>query len=259
MPDAHPLGSWPALVARLDDAGYPQRWSQTADCMAGLTSVGQLRAWTAPGDPQRTDAVLGALVRLAAARGGADTEAALVLLHLLSPGAQRFAARIRHLTPDPMALVLGELALQIRRFPTGRRTRAFAANLLLDTRLAVWRELDPYRTDRPGHPAELILDLSTEDALPRWHHLRSDTLLPGPGDDELDLVDLLLWARRSGAVDPTDLAVLLETEFLREVSGAGAQQQVADRHGVTVRTVQRRRHRALTALQACRGHYLAAA
>jgi hypothetical protein len=79
-------------------------------------------------------------------------------LHLLWPGAARLAARFRHLCPDPEALILGELAIQVQRFPFERRHRAHAANLLMDTQAAVWRELRPYRTDRPSRLAERLVD-----------------------------------------------------------------------------------------------------
>ena len=82
-----------------------------------------------------------------------------------------------------------------------------------------------------------------------------------PADsDDLDLVDMLLWAQRTGAVDPVDLAVLIELEYARERPDVdAAQKYVAQARGWTVRTVQRRRDRALAALRACSGDYLAAA
>jgi hypothetical protein len=255
------LGSWTDLVARLDTAGRPQRWA-TSPALRDLTSIEQLRIWTAPGDPARADDVLGALVRLAATH--ADADATLVLLHLLWPGAARVAARFRHLCPDPEGLVAGQLAIQIRRFPFGRRRRAHAMSLLRDTQQEVWRELRPHRADRPAHLSERLVD-PLDDA----KHAAADYGQPGlldtpytdPADlDDLDLVDMLLWARRTGAVDPVDLAVLIELEYARERPDLDTPQQyVARARGCTVRTVQRRRDRALAALRACRWDYLAAA
>jgi len=257
------LGSWTELVARLDATGQPQRWSASPP-LREHTTIEQLRDWTAPGDPARADEVLGALVRLAAAHGGADANATLVLLHLLWPGAARVAARFRHLCPDPVALVAGQLAIQIRRFPFERRRRAHAMSLLRDTQQAVWRELRPYRTDRPDHLSERLVD-PLDDA----KQAAADYGQPGLLDtsyvervdsDDLDLVDMLLWARRTGVVDPVDLAVLIELEYARERPGVDRPQvYVARARGCTVRTVQRRRDRALAALRACRWDYLAAA
>jgi hypothetical protein len=256
------LGSWPELVARLDAADRPARWS-TEPALQELRTVQQLQDWTTAGHPERADAVLGALVRLAAAAGGDDADAAVVLLHLLWPGAARVAGKFRHLSPDPEALVLGELAIQIRRFPFERRTRAHAANLLMDTQAAVWRELRPYRTDRPGRPAEKLVD-PLDDAKDADADFGEPGLLDRPhtdpaDSDDLDLVDMLLWAQRTGAVDPVDLAVLVELEYARELADVSPQKFVAQARGWTVRTVQRRRDRGLDALRACSGAYLAAA
>jgi hypothetical protein len=218
--------------------------------------------WTTAGNPRRADAVLGCLIRLAAVDGGDDTDAVVVVLHLLWPGAARIAAKFRHLSPDPEALVLGELAIQIRRFPFARRTRAHAANLLMDTQAAVWRELRPYRTDRPGRPAEKLVD-PLDDAKDAAAEFGRPGLLDQPhtdpaNSDDLDLVDMLLWAQRTGAVDPVDLAVLVELEYARELPNVSPQRYVAQARGWTVRTVQRRRDRALDALRACSSDYLAA-
>ncbi|MGH3495151.1 MAG: hypothetical protein ACRDQ1_18220 [Sciscionella sp.] len=261
MFDSRLLGSWSELVDRLDQADYPHRWS-AQPALTGLSSIAQLKDWTAPGQPQRADEVLGGLVHLAALAGAADAEATVVLMHLLRPGAYRIAEKLHHLAPDAFALVLGELAIQIRRFPIERRTHAHAANLLLDTQMVVWRELRPYRTDLAHRQAELLID-PIDDARVSDSDNGEPGLLDhsnrGPEDDDLDLVDMLLWARRTGAVDAEDLAVLVELEYACETPGVSPQQHVASAHGWTVRTVQRRRDRALVALRACSSDYLAAA
>lgn len=257
------LGSWPALVAHLDAARRPQRWSASPE-LRELTTTEQLKEWTAEGTkPSRADEVLGALVRLAANHGGADADATVVLVHLLWSGAARVAARFRHLCPDPEALVAGELALQIQRFPFERRRRAHAANLLRDTQRAVWRELRPYRIDRPARLSERLVD-PIDDARAADAEYGRPGLLDRPytdpaDTDDLDLVDMLLWARRTGAVDPVDLAVLVELEYVRERADVQVPQEyVARAHGCTVRTVQRRAARATAALRACCKDYLAA-
>jgi hypothetical protein len=264
MSHSKPLGEWTHLVSRLDAAGYPDRWSAQTHLHA-LTTVEQLRDWTQPGNPRRADEVLGALVGIAAAEGSDDPEAVLVVLHLLLPGTERIASRMRHLNHDALALVLGELTIQIRRFPIRRRTRAHAANLLMDTQHAVWLgELKPYRTDLPHRSAELLVD-PIDDARTAAAEFGRPGLLNGAAtyvntDGDLDLVDMLLWARRTGAVDATDLAVLVELEYAREIPGVtSVQHHVAAAHGWSVRSVQRYRDRALAALRECSDVYLSAA
>ncbi len=261
MSDSQLLGDWSHLVAHLDQAKYPNRWSAKAG-LTGLTSISQLKDWTARGQPQQAaDEVLGALVRMAALAGDGDPEATVVLLHLLRPGAYRIAEKLQHLVPDAFALVLGELAIQIRRFPIDRRTHAYAANLLMDTQMVVWRELRPYRTDLAHRRAELLVDPIDDARGADGNHAGPgllDAAGRGPEHDDVDLVDMLLWARRTGAVEAEDLAVLVELEYARETPGVSAQQHVAAAHGWTVRTVQRRRDRALAALRACSTNYLAA-
>ena len=248
------LGAWSELADRLDAAGRPAVWSQVP-ALASLATIHQLRDWTARGHPERADGVLGALVGLAAAHGGNDDDAALVVLHLLEPGATQVARRFRHLLADPESFVLGELAIQIRTFPFERRTRAHAANLLMDTQKAIWTELRPYRTDLPNRPAEKLVDPLATSREVLWANTYTDR----SSSDDVDLVDMLLWAQRTGAVDAVDVAVLVELEYARELSETSPQKHVAQSRGWTVRTVQRRRDRALEALRSCAGAYIAAA
>jgi hypothetical protein len=261
MYGSHPLGDWSQLVHRLDAAGIPGQWSGDPR-LAGLRSIDELRVWTAPGNPGRADEVLAALVHLAAGEGADDHDAVIVLLHLLLPGARRIAERVRHLAADPLGLVLGELALQVHSYPLSRRTHAYAANLLMTTQQVVWRELKRYRTDQ-SVPPELLIDPIADTHGPdgsddgRLGVL--DREVRGSDAEDIDLVDMLLWARRTGAVDAEDLAVLVEVEYARETPGIAAPLTVvAARRGCTVRTVQRRRDRALRRLRAHRDTYLAA-
>jgi hypothetical protein len=241
------LGSWDELVVRLDAAGAPARWA-AEPALAGLASVQQLKDWTQEGDAARSDAILGALVRHAAAVGRRDQDASMVLLHLLWPGIVRVSIHLqsfaRTLGDVPM-LVIGELAVQIAQFPVERRHRAYAANLLRDTQRALLRELRPYHPEN----GELFIDAVTAAArLPateRWND-----------DQDLDLVDMLMWACRTGIVEDRDLAVMIELEFAREVTETVVR-DVARGRGCAVRSVQRGRDRALAALRAHRETYLA--
>src|SRR3954451_25459529 len=129
------VGSWPALAARLDDDAVLARWAEAEPDLAGLTTVAELLAvWSEEGRRNRTNDVLSALVRLAAADSGSDDDALLLALHLLSGLVWTMAVHLRDLSPDIVGVVVGELACQIRRSPWQRRRRAVAANLRAETR-----------------------------------------------------------------------------------------------------------------------------
>ena len=144
-------GNWPTLVERLDRTHRPHTWAAQATALRNLQSVADLPALVAqPNDPALADQVIGALVHLAAVDGADDPDALLVLLHLLSAGVHTLAAKLRHLSDDIVAVVVGELTCQIRRYPWRRRTRAHASNLLLNTKQALLRgELRPGLPDQP--------------------------------------------------------------------------------------------------------------
>jgi hypothetical protein len=243
------VGSWPALAARLDEGAVLARWAETEPDLAGRTTVADLLAvWSEDGGCDRTDAVLAALVRLAAVDGGRDDDALLLTLHLLSGLVWATVAQLRDLSPDIVAVVVGELACQIRRYPSQRRPRAIAANLQAETRRAVLAELRPRARRHPDRGEFLTFDgdvtrLVQARARDEW--------------DDLDVVDLLRWAVRSG-VDAADVALLVASEYGRDLHERGAAHRVAAAHGITIRTLHRRRRRTLTALRRVAPLYLAA-
>jgi len=249
------IGSWDLLSDRLDRDGTVQRWARLEPALMEVLELQDLAGRLRPGtDPARADELLGALVRLAAADGHDDPDAVLVLLHLLSGGARALAARLADLAGDMLGLVVGELTVQIRAFPWRRRTRAYAASLLLDTKAALWRELRPHRTRAFPGAGEVLVDPTDARQVAGLF----GGSVPGPeGDGDLELLDLLVWAARTGVVDGEDLALLLQVERTREYGGA-AQLQVAAAWGINERTLRRRRDRALAALQAASAGYLAA-
>ena len=244
---------WRVLARRLDMAGVMSRWSAVEPDLAGVASLGELRRVVhRGGDPGRSDVLLGALVRLGAADGGDEQDAVLVLLHLLGPGARRLAGRLADLSPDIDALVVGELALQIRGFPWRRRSRAYAASLLLDARRALLRELRPPRV---GDARVVYVDHGS--LLLRLGQFRYGLL--GEADrlaglEELALLgEVLAWALDSGRVSPAEVSLLVE--LARE--GRGGRRQVAARRGVCERTLRRHQLRTREALHAARRAYLA--
>ncbi len=242
------VGSWPTLAARLDDDAILARWATAELDLAGLTTVDELLAvWTEDGGSDCTNVVLAALVRLAAVDGGRDDDALLLTLHLLSGLVWTMAEQLRDLSPDIVAVVVGELACQIRRYPWRRRRHAVAANLRAETRRAVLAELRPRSRRHPERGEFLTVDGDVT----RLVHA------PVCDEEDLDVVDLLRWAVRSG-VDTADVALLVATERSRDLHQRSADQRVASAHGITVRTLYRRRNRTLTALRDLAPQYLAA-
>lgn len=248
-------GDWLALTDRLDARNTLARWAETERIVAELTSITELAELLAPDsglDQERSDALLGALVRIGCRAGGDDPDAVLVLLHLLAPGLCAAAGRLADLHPDVLSLLVGEMAAQIRAWPL-RRTRAFAANLLRDTQLACWRELRPHRTRTYRDGGDVLIDPLDEGAVRDW----LDQPTPGPDEGaRADLADVLAWARRSELVSVDDLALLVTLERQRGY-GTGTRRRVAAAFGITERTLRRRRHRALAALRTAATTYLA--
>ena len=242
------VGSWPALAARMDDDAVLARWAEVEPNLAGVTTVAELLAvWSEGGADDRIDTVLAALVRLAAVDGDRDDGALLLTLHLLSGLVWTLAAQLQDLSPDIVAVVVGELACQIRLYPWRRRSGAVAANLRAETRRAVLAELRPGVRRHADWGEFLTLDGDVT-------RLASAT---ATDQEDVDVVDLLQWAVRSG-VDCADVALLIATECARDLRERSADQRVAAAHGITTRTLYRRRRRALTALRTVAPQYLAA-
>lgn len=240
-------GSWPHLVDRLDRARRPSAWAGYDPALAELKSVGDLPGVVGAHVPPATaDMVIGALVRLAAADGADDPDAVLVLLHLLSGGVHTLAAKLGHLGDNILPLVVSELSCRIRRYPWRRRTRAHAKNLLLDTKQALLR--GELRSGLPDQPAVLPIDP---------HELAFRRLdVAHIENDDVDVVDLLLWAGGHGVAPLQDLLMLLDLEQRRGY-GTATRHRVAHDLGINERTVRRRRDRALTALRQAGPAYLA--
>lgn len=251
-------GSWTALAARLDARSTLDRWAALEPALAGVRTVEHIHELLAEGgDPGRADVLLGALIRLAAAEGACDDDALLVALHCLSGVTLGLARDLADLSDDIVAVVVGELTCQIRTYLRRGRTRAFAANLRFETRRAVLKELRPSVRHHPEWGERLTDDGNAERLVA--------VCAPGPGDADadLDVVDLLLWAVRSG-VDPAGVHLLVATEqarakagVTRHVSGA-VDHEVARAFGLCTRTLYRRRARTLTALRSAAQHYVAA-
>lgn len=247
-------GNWQGLVARLNSRNTVSRWAALEPALSGLRRVDQIESVLDTGsDKERADAILGALIRLAAAEGGGDDDALLLALHCMSPAVFGLANDLRDLSPDVVTIVVGELTLQIRGFLRRGRTRAYAENLRLETRRAVLAELRPRVRNHPEFGEDVTGDGDAQRLVTGGQH--------GGTDDDLDVVDLLLWAVRSGA-DPDGVRLLVDTERARsDAAGKGlasADGRVASAYGISERTLYRRRDRTLTAVRVAAKEYLAA-
>ena len=254
------------LVTRLDAADAFTRWVQLVPELAAggsVNSVAEVLDALKPGtDPTRWDGLLLALLQLAAADGADQSDAVLVVLQAVADGAARLLRRrstasVRGGRQDfTEGLILGQLAVQIRTYPWRTRRRAVAANLLLDTEHALCREVYAarFRTRRRAEPVvERPVDMRRSvDAAPQYEQVGPD-VADAAG---LELLDLLMWAERTGVVEARDLSMLVEYHYAREFTGAG-HEHVARTFGVNVRTSKRRVTAALEALQTAAPQYLA--
>ena len=245
-------GSWPELVGRLERRGTWASWVQVEPALAMVGGPAGLPAALAKGvDPQTADALLGALIRLAASDGGDEQDAVLVVLHALADGAAALAGQVAHRSADSLSLVVGELTCQIRAFPWRRRTRAYAANLLTDTKHQLWvGELRPPGSGHHSAEARPVDPLT-------WPDLRMDRTdqVGGAGQSQAELIDLLVWAASAGVAPVGDLELLWD-----RVAGSGmsGQAELAADLGVDERTLRRRRRRTIAALRDSSSAYLAA-
>lgn len=237
--------SWADLAYRLDARDTLRRWARQEPDLVQVTSVAALRgALSTSVERHVCDEILGALLRLAARDGGDDGDAVLVVLHMIESGARRLARRFGG------DMVLGELTVQIRSW-TGREWM-HAANLLCDTERALCRELGGPRNHRGSRNRVVLVDPTERD----WDGRMS--LLDRAADDEsaqrvVELIDLLLWAERTGVVEARDLSMLIEYHLSRETAfqgEGGGHAHVAAMFGISPRTSMRRCEAATSALRA---------
>ncbi len=172
------------------------------------------------------------------------------MLHaIVSQVVWRLVAQLADLSPDVTAIVLGELTCQIRSYRWRKRHCGLVTSLELDTRRAVLSELRP--SDR-YHP-ERVEQLTADGVV----CLADRLTLAGRDEEDLDVVDLLLWAAGCG-VDVGDLRLLVASERARGRRGACGDARVAAARGISRRHLLRRRKRALIALRAVAPAYLQA-
>lgn len=243
------------------------RWVAAEADLAGYAGLEELHALRGLDN----DPPLGALVRLAAQDGGNDLLAAVALAHQMERGARSLMHTLRDLGEDVDEMVMSALWVEIRCFPWRRRTRAYAANLMRDTRASVLETVG-IRRRSPWPGSDVLLDpqsplvewLSTPEARCRCEPASSCE------QTTLELVELLDWALASDVIERDDAALLLDLVAAGEVvadqdtpwtrrgiCSQAAVRRVAERRGVCGKTIRRRRDRIVAALRESTGRYLA--
>ncbi|WP_310961341.1 hypothetical protein [Nocardioides terrisoli] len=233
-----------------------ERWVSAEPELApydGLAEVHSLRGADADGP-------LGALVRLAAYDGGDDELAAYAVVHQLEAGARCLMHGLADTCQDSDATVLSCLWIRIRTFPWQRRRRAYAANILRDTRAQAVKLLCPQRSIRELH-------FRDQDG---WDEFVRPVLsTPGVADAAIELADLLGWARRSRVIGRAEMEFLVELLAAAEsfedqqrpamrkgVCPQAVTRQLAERRGVCPKTISRERDRILARLRDAVPRYL---
>jgi hypothetical protein len=255
---------WPELAERVERCGSWPLWVAAEPALASAGSFDEVAGIV--GDrahPRRADELLAGLVRLGAVDGGNDQDAAWAVALLLTKGAARLARQLKGLSPSMDQMVAGQVWLQIREFPWRKRRRAIAANILLDARRAVLRDLgaDTRRSCAQG-VLVILMDTTSEGlAASGWQALAGQDRSVESGDD-VTLVEIVQWGTGNGLVSPEDAATLLELASLelpgtvRGLSSAAEIHAIATRRGVTEKTVRRSRDRAVRSLAGARMAYL---
>ena len=285
---------WPAWVA--------------ADPRLGVVdNFDDLRSWLPTVDHETSDQVLLALAMLAAPDGGDDIAAAAALAKCLLPGACRLAGWLSTLPPREVfrdsqpvmagtwsavervdELVASQLWIEVRTFKW-RRTRKVAANILINTRVGVLREVGDFfyvsRADRTWANTTLVesfssgdltgadggagysAEMPTERVTGALFHRPEILADAGPEQEEPsateELLELLAWACDHKVISPADRYLLLclveeadRVETRRLARGYGGllsnevSSRVAPRIGVSEATVRRHGSRTMRALAA---------
>jgi len=293
----------------LDQARH--RWPEWVILDPRLDVVAEfdgLRAWLPSVDRDASDEVLLALAMLAGPDGGNDIAAAAALAKCLLPGACRLAGWLSTLPPREVfrdsqpvlagtwsaveridELVASQLWLEVRTFPW-RRLRKVAANILMNTRVGVLREVGDFfhvsRADRTWANTTLVESFSSGDLADADGGAWSTTEMPtqrvagalfhrpeiladqsGPDREEpsaaAELLELLTWACEHDVISAADRYLLLclveeadrvETRNLARGCGGllsnEVSSRVAPRLGVSEATVRRHGSRSVRALAA---------
>lgn len=282
-------------------------WVATDPRLGVVDNFDDLRSWLPTVDHEESDQVLLAMAMLAAPDGGDDIAAAAALAKCLLPGACRLAGWLSTLPPREVfrdsqpvmagtwsavervdELVASQLWIEVRTFKW-RRLRKVAANILINTRVGVLREVGDFfyvsRADRTWANTTLVesfsagditsadggagysAEMPTERVTGALFHRPEILADAGPEQEEPtateELLELLAWACDHEVISPADRYLLLclveeadRVETRRLARGYGGllsnevSSRVAPRIGVSGATVRRHGSRTVRALAA---------
>lgn len=247
----------PMVAAR---AGWAS-WTLREPALSVVEDLLDLPDWTRTAGPGPKDAALRCLAKLGAADGVDDRAAVTALTWALVPGAATIARRLADLAGNIDELVASHLWSSARTFAWQHR-RATASSILRDTRRGVLAELGvgewARRQDRTW--AETV---PVEPVSPAW--LRAPAA-PTTVDPCTELLVLLDDATCTGVITGADRQLLIDLAIAADRASApgrrgraglmvpAASQQVADRWGMSSRSVRRRAARSIDLLAAFASH-----
>jgi hypothetical protein len=236
-------------------------WTLREPALRVVEDLLDLPGWTRTAGRERKDAALRSLARLGAADGGDDRAAVTGLTWMLVPGAATVARGLADLAGNIDELVASHLWTSARTF-AWRHRRATAASILRDTRRGVLAELGvgewARREDRAWAAA-----VPVEPASPAWQHAAEPAAAVDPGTE---LVVLLEDALSTGVITCADRRLLIDLAVAADRAAAPGRrgraglmvpvvsQQVADRWGMSSRSVRRRAARSIDQLAAFAAH-----
>jgi len=234
-------------------------WCTGHPRLAVVSDLADLPTWIKAADKEAVDDVLHALARLASPTDGDDVRAAGAVAWLLMPGARLLANRLRRHTRRIDEVVAAQLWLEVRSFRWSRR-RKVAANILMDTRRGVLRELGVGEHLRAvDHTWSLAVPVPSDSML--WAVLDARAALEDPSPS-IELDELLSVAVRNNVIGEHDRDLLVNLAAAAvsahpggtRVNGQGglcsvsASREVAAQCGLSETTVRRRASRSVRAL-----------
>lgn len=171
-----------------------REWGESEPALRRFDSPGALFGFLRSSPSAERDAVFCALL----SRARTEPLAGMVLLEALLPGLKAITAALlidARRREELWSVLLAHIWEQIRTYPVERRPRRVAANLLLDARKAVVKELG-HNPDRPDAP---------------HHTLPAECEAPAQGNSDLN--GLFLRAISARAVTREEAALILWTRI----------------------------------------------